>query len=66
MYLKQNLYNLRGDKVDNPQKPKKQEVITFRLEESEKEILQEFANEKEMTISQVIRKAIKYYIDYSD
>ena len=50
----------------NEQKPTKIVKITFRLEESERDILQEFAKEKELTISQVIRQAIKYYIDYSD
>ena len=48
------------------EKKNKQVIISVRLEESEREVLEEFAAEKDMSMSQVIRKAIKYYIDYSD
>jgi antitoxin component of RelBE/YafQ-DinJ toxin-antitoxin module len=41
-------------------------TVSVRLEESEKIILQEFAKEKGMNMSQIIRLAIRQYIDFAD
>lgn len=37
--------------------------ISIRLDEIEKELLQEYAEEQGMTISQVIRRLIKKFLD---
>lgn len=37
-------------------------TITIRIEETEKEALQEFAKENDLTVSQVVRKAIKEFL----
>ena len=39
------------------------ERITIRLDEIEKELLQEYAEENDTTISQVIRRLIKEFLD---
>ena len=39
------------------------ERITIRLDEVEKELLQEYAEENDTTISQVIRRLIKEFLD---
>lgn len=38
-------------------------TISIRLEEEEKEKLADFAKEHDLTISQIVRKAIKQYMD---
>jgi predicted transcriptional regulator len=37
--------------------------ITIRLDEIEKELLQEYAEEQDTTISQIIRRLIKEFLD---
>lgn len=37
--------------------------ITIRIDEIEKELLQEYAEERDMTISQIIRRLIKEFLD---
>ena len=37
-------------------------TISIRIEETEKEALQEFAKENDLTVSQVVRKAIKEFL----
>ena len=37
-------------------------TITIRLDENEKERLKEFAQEQDLTVSQIIRKAIKDFL----
>lgn len=37
-------------------------TITIRIDPAEKEVLQDYAKEEGLTLSQVIRKAIKEYI----
>jgi predicted transcriptional regulator len=37
-------------------------TITIRLEEEDKQILAELAKEQDLTISQLVRKAIKEYL----
>ena len=37
--------------------------ITIRIDEIEKELLQEYAEECDMTISQIIRRLIKEFLD---
>lgn len=37
--------------------------ISIRLDEVEKELLQEIAEDQDMTISQIIRRLIKEYLD---
>ena len=39
------------------------ERITIRLDDIEKELLQEYAEENDTTISQVIRRLIKEFLD---
>lgn len=39
------------------------ERITIRLDEVEKELLQDYAEENDTTISQVIRRLIKEFLD---
>lgn len=39
------------------------ERITIRLDEIEKELLQEYAEDQDMTISQIIRRLIKEFLD---
>jgi predicted transcriptional regulator len=39
------------------------ERITIRLDEVEKELLQEYAEENDTTVSQVIRRLIKEFLD---
>lgn len=39
------------------------ERITIRLDEVEKELLQEYAEDKDITISQIIRRLIKEFLD---
>jgi predicted transcriptional regulator len=39
------------------------ERITIRLDEVEKELLQDYAESAEMTVSQIVRKAIKEFLD---
>lgn len=39
------------------------EKISIRLDEVEKELLQECAEEQDMTISQIIRRLVKEYLD---
>ena len=39
------------------------ERITIRLDDIEKELLQEYAEENDITISQVIRRLIKEFLD---
>ena len=39
------------------------EKISIRLDEVEKELLQEYAEEQGVTISQIIRRLIKEYLD---
>jgi hypothetical protein len=39
------------------------ERITIRLDEVEKELLQEYAEENDTTVSQVIRSLIKKFLD---
>ena len=38
-------------------------MMTIRLDEVEKELLQEYAEEHDMTISQIIRSLIKEFLD---
>ena len=38
-------------------------TISIRIEEMEKEALQKYAKENDLTVSQVVRKAIKYLLD---
>lgn len=38
-------------------------TISVRLEEEEKKVLQEYANENDLTVSQVVRRAIKDYLE---
>ncbi len=38
-------------------------MMTIRLDEIEKELLQEYAEEHDMTISQIIRRLIKEFLD---
>ncbi len=38
-------------------------TITIRLDEVEKELLQDFAEENQTTLSQIVRKAIKEFLD---
>jgi antitoxin component of RelBE/YafQ-DinJ toxin-antitoxin module len=38
-------------------------TITIRIDEIEKELLQEYAEERDMTISQIIRRLIKKFLD---
>lgn len=38
--------------------------LHFRLPLSEKELLETFAVDSDLSMAQVIRKAIKYYMDY--
>lgn len=38
-------------------------MMTIRLDEVEKELLQEYAEEHDMTISQIIRRLIKEFLD---
>lgn len=37
-------------------------TITIRIEETEKEALQEFAKEHDLSVSQVVRRAIKDFL----
>lgn len=37
--------------------------ITIRIEETEKEALQKFAKENDLSVSQAVRRAIKYLLD---
>ena len=37
--------------------------ITIRIDEIEKELLQEYAEERDMTVSQIIRRLIKEFLD---
>ena len=37
-------------------------TISIRIEETEKEALQEFAKENDLSVSQVVRRAIKEFI----
>lgn len=37
--------------------------ITIRIEETEKEALQKFAKENDLSLSQAVRRAIKYLLD---
>ena len=37
--------------------------ITIRIDEIEKELLQEYAEERDMTVSQIIRRLIKELLD---
>lgn len=37
-------------------------TISIRIEETEKEALQEFAKEHDLSVSQVVRKAIKEFL----
>lgn len=37
--------------------------ITIRIEEMEKEALQKFAKENDLSVSQAVRRAIKYLLD---
>lgn len=39
------------------------ERITIRLDEVDKELLQEYAEDKDITISQIIRRLIKEFLD---
>ena len=38
-------------------------VITVRIDEIEKQLLQEYAEDNDVTVSQIIRKLIKEFID---
>ena len=38
-------------------------MMTIRLDEVEKELLQEYAEEHDITISQIIRRLIKEFLD---
>lgn len=38
-------------------------VITLRIDEIEKQLLQEYAEDNDLTVSQIIRKLIKDFID---
>lgn len=38
-------------------------TVSVRLTEEEKKILEEFAKDRDLTMSQVIRKAVKEYIE---
>ena len=38
-------------------------VITVRLDDIEKQLLQEYAEDNDLTISQVIRRLIKEFLD---
>ena len=38
-------------------------TITFRIDEQEKEVLKEIAEAKDVPVSQIIREAIKSYIN---
>lgn len=38
-------------------------VITVRVDEIEKQLLQEYAEDNDLTVSQIIRKLIKEFID---
>ena len=40
-------------------------TISIRIEETEKEILQKYAKANDLTVSQVIRKAIKEFFENS-
>jgi predicted transcriptional regulator len=37
--------------------------ITIRIDEIEKELLQEYAEEQDMSVSQIIRRLIKEFLD---
>ena len=38
-------------------------TITIRIDEIEKELLQEYAEDKDTTVSQIIRRLIKEFLD---
>ena len=40
-------------------------TISIRIDESEKEALQEYAKEHDLTVSQVVRRAIKSFLSVS-
>jgi predicted transcriptional regulator len=41
-------------------------TISIRIEETEKEALQEFAKEHDLSVSQVVRKAIKEFLKMNE
>ena len=41
-------------------------TITFRLSEEEKAELEQYADENDLSVSQIIRKAIKEFMDRQD
>jgi predicted transcriptional regulator len=38
-------------------------TVSIRLEEEEKKAVQQYANDNDLTVSQVIRRAIKEYLE---
>ena len=41
-------------------------TISIRIEENEKEALQDYAKKYDLSVSQVVRRAIKEFLDTSD
>ena len=41
-------------------------TISIRIEETEKEALQQYAQEKDLSVSQVVRKAIKEFLKMNE
>ena len=38
-------------------------MLSIRIEDNDKEVLQKYANENDLSVSQVIRKAIKEFLN---
>lgn len=45
---------------------KREVTISFRISEEDKNRIQEYATQNEMTISQVVRKAVKEFLKQGD
>lgn len=44
-------------------KQNKDNILTLRISEEEKELLKQIANEKDLSMSQLVRQLIRAYID---
>ena len=38
-------------------------ILTLKIDEIEKQLLQEYAEEKDLTVSQILRRLIKEFLD---
>lgn len=47
-------------------KQNKDSVLTLRISEEEKEVLKQIANEKDLSMSQLVRCLIRAYVDNPD